>query len=29
MNAIAPMVDCIYIYTDAELTWEPFTDNVG
>ena len=29
MNAIAPMVDCIYVYTDAELTWQPFTDNVG
>ena len=29
MNAIAPMVDCIYIYTDAALTWEPFTDNIG
>lgn len=29
MNAIAPMVDCIYVYTDAALTWEPFTDNIG
>ena len=29
MNAIAPMVDCIYVYTDAALTWEPFTGNIG
>ena len=28
MNAIAPMVDCIYVYTDAELTWEPLTGNI-
>lgn len=28
MNAAAPMIDCIYIDTDAELTWEPFTSNV-
>ena len=24
MNAIAPMIDCIYVSTDAELSWEPF-----
>ena len=29
MNAIAPMVDCIYVYTDATLTWEPFSDNIN
>lgn len=29
MNAIAPMMDCIYVYTDAELTWEPFTGNIS
>ena len=29
MNAIAPMVDCIYVYTDAALTWEPLTGNIG
>ena len=29
MNAIAPMVDCILVYTDATLTWEPFTSNIG
>ena len=29
MNAIAPMVDCIYVYTDAELTWQPLTGNIG
>ena len=29
MNAAAPMVDCIYVDTDAVLTWEPFTSNTG
>ena len=29
MNAIAPMVDCIYVYTDAELTWQPLTGNIN
>lgn len=29
MNAIAPMIDCIYVYADAELTWEPFTGNIS
>ena len=29
MNAIAPMVDCIFVYTDAALTWQPFTDNIS
>ena len=26
-QADAPIIDCIYIYTDATLTWEPKTDN--
>lgn len=27
-DATAPLVDCITIYTDTELTWEPVTSNV-
>ena len=29
MNAIAAMVDCIYVYADAELTWDPYTGNIS
>lgn len=29
MNAAAPMIDCIYVDTDAELTWNPITANTG
>lgn len=28
MNAVAPMVDCIYVCTDATLTWTPKTSNI-
>ena len=28
MNAAAPMIDCIYVATDAELTWEPFANGL-
>ena len=28
MDAAAPMVDCIYINTDAAITWTPHTDNI-
>ena len=28
MAAEAPMVDCLYLATDATLTWEPQTDNI-
>lgn len=28
MYATAPIVDCIKIYTYAELTWDPYTDNI-
>ena len=29
MNAHAPMIDYLAIYTDSELTWTPKTDNVS
>jgi len=29
MYATAPIVDCIKIYTYAELTWNPYTDNIS
>ncbi len=29
MNAKAPMVDCMYLYTNAVLSWEPKTSNVS
>ncbi len=29
INATAPMVDCIYVNTDAVLTWNPKTGNVA
>jgi len=28
MYATAPLTDCMYIYTDAELTWEPLVGNL-
>ncbi len=28
MEAKAPMVDCMYLYTSAELTWDPVVDNI-
>ncbi|MBQ3042494.1 MAG: InlB B-repeat-containing protein, partial [Clostridia bacterium] len=28
MYATAPLTDCIYIYTDAQLTWNPLLDNI-
>lgn len=28
MEAEAPMVDCMYLYTNAELTWEPVLSNI-
>jgi len=28
LNATAPMVDCMYIYTDAALSWTPVTSNI-
>lgn len=28
MEAKAPMVDCMYLYTNAELTWEPVLSNL-
>ena len=28
MDAKAPMVDCMYLYTSAELSWEPVLDNI-
>lgn len=29
INATAPMIDCIYVNTDAVLTWNPQTGNVA
>ncbi len=29
INAKAPMIDCIYVNTDATLTWDPFTENIA
>ena len=29
MNAYAPMIDCMDIYTDSTLSWTPKTDNVS
>ena len=29
MNAAAPMIDCIYVATDAELTWSPFANGIS
>ena len=29
MKAIAPMIDCIYVCTDATLTWSPKTSNTA
>ena len=29
MQAYAPLIDCLYISTDADLTWEPILTNVG
>ena len=29
MNATAPMIDCIYVATDAELTWSPFANGLN
>ncbi len=29
MYATAPLTDCLYVYTDAELTWEPLTGNLN
>ena len=29
MYATAPLFDCLYVYTDAQLTWEPLTDNLN
>ena len=29
MQAKAPMVDCIYVYTNASLSWEPKTSNIA
>ena len=29
MKATAPMIDCITIYTDVTLTWNPITQNVA
>lgn len=28
MYATAPLVDCMYIYTEAELSWTPLTENL-
>lgn len=28
MYSTAPLVDCIYLYTEADLTWTPLTDNL-
>lgn len=28
MYAKAPMIDCIYVHTDAVLTWDPVTENI-
>ena len=29
INAKAPMIDCIYVNTDATLTWDPFAENIA
>lgn len=29
VDAKAPMIDCIYVNTNATLTWEPYTDNIA
>ena len=29
MEATAPMVDCMMLYTSAELTWEPVESNIN
>ena len=29
MEATAPMVDCMSIYTDVPLSWTPMTENVA
>ena len=29
MEASAPMIDCISIFTDATLTWNPLKENVA
>lgn len=29
MYATAPLFDCLFVYTDAQLTWEPLTDNLN
>ena len=29
MAADAPAIDCMYIHTDAELTWTPKTENLN
>lgn len=29
INAKAPMIDCIYVDTDANLTWKPHTENIA
>lgn len=28
MYSTAPLVDCMYVYTDAGLTWDPLTENL-
>ena len=29
INTKAPMIDCIYVDTDANLTWKPHTENIA
>lgn len=28
LSSYAPMLDCLYVYSDTELTWEPKLDNI-
>lgn len=28
LNATAPLIDCMYLYSDATLTWEPVESNI-